>query len=167
MHYLNSNDQFVDEFVARTRKIIAQYEGVQGEHYESTLLANCLLGLLVFPEEKYFSQLRDDLLSAEYLTDLSEAVKRSPRKSLDLRYILRHMRNAAAHGHICFSSASTYTTDTEIKNIVFFDDADWKAKRKLNDYEFCLDIEIKKLRLILADFCDNVLKTENLSGKVK
>lgn len=115
MQYLNNNNQFVEEFIARTRKIIAQYENVQGEHYESTLLANCLLGLLVFPEEKYFSQLRDDLISAESLTDLSKAVKRSPRKSLDLRYILRRMRNAAAHGHIRFSSATAYTTDTEIK----------------------------------------------------
>lgn len=81
--------------------------------------------------------------------------KNKPRS---LRSIFRRMKNAVSHCNIEFES-ETANSD-QIKYICFYDDENYKSKRKLENYEFQLKIDINNLKNILFDFCDNLLVNE-------
>ena len=53
MMYLNGKQGFLEDFFTRTREIIQDYEKSTNHKYETTLLCNCLLGILVFRSRNY------------------------------------------------------------------------------------------------------------------
>ena len=108
------------DFIRRTLEIIDQYaELVRGrvdkdQEYEVTLLMNCLLGLLIYPqqiahhkgwqpwlstaklsyEDSQWGLSREMLRSAGYLNDNQTKIG---YERLTVRNLIRQMRNAAAH----------------------------------------------------------------------
>lgn len=56
-------ENFGRDFIARTLIILNQYETLvmvniaESEQFEVTLLLNCLLGLLVFPKERFYKNI--------------------------------------------------------------------------------------------------------------
>ncbi len=154
-------EEFVKVFFERTKLVLEQYDQmVQNkpecfEAYEITLLCNCLLGLLVFPKEKFYQSINNSMLSEENLYRLRNClVDRNITKS-NLRSILQRMRNAVSHQNVRFVGGS----DGEIHSIAFYDDQNWcKKSDDLSTYEFQLVIEPDVLRPILIEFCENVIE---------
>lgn len=162
MMYLNGNHGFVKNFFERTKKII---ENTSNAEYEVTLLCNCLLGILVFPEQKFYDELDDSLLSDEEFKKLQKGFL--GKKHNTVKKVFKRMRNAVTHCNIKFESATTYSYDEQIKFIYFYDDPDFELKTNLDDYEFQLRIDVDDLKSILFAFCENLLKKEKYTNTEK
>jgi hypothetical protein len=131
------------DFIERTLKIIDQYEElVRGrigpEHeYEVTLLMNCLLGLLIYPQQLADQQqwrggrwLTKDLvkdvgyewgLQTDYIRSAGYKHDGTPVSvgELTLRNLVRQMRNAAAHA--CFKVTEGGVNSGQICEVEFQD----------------------------------------------
>lgn len=114
--------EFEMSFIARTFALLEQYKThvmtkvAPEEQYATTLLINCLLGLLILPKEHFFQdipalpieELQDwgieESMIIDWGADRDERRKRKsvplwelPRAPQDLREIMRGLRNGAAH----------------------------------------------------------------------
>lgn len=114
---------FERDFIIRTLKIISQYEQYvlpkPEEHYEVTLLINCLLGLLVLPNELCLEDIPDVPIKQLYGWGLKEEYIQNcrparPKDGLTLKDVILHMRNSVAHGQ--FKSSGQ---EKEIKQLEF------------------------------------------------
>lgn len=112
------------DFVKRTLALIDQYEFIKeefpfGEQYSHTLLTNCLLGLIVLPKERAFTNIPKTRL--EFVRSLRVwGIKKSTFNPhiRDTKELFHRLRNAVAHFGIEFIS------DTEeylIDRIKFID----------------------------------------------
>lgn len=167
MEYLNNDEKFIKEFFERTKTIISQYSEIpnlQDEKYDVTLFCNCLIGLFIFPEQKYYDNITNDILETKKITVLKNAIKRQDGQNYDLRLIFSRMRNAVAHGHIKFPK-SNIKNDRKIHSIIFYDDKDKEKQKLYNDkelenFEFRLEIDVEDLKEIIEEFCDNFFEKE-------
>ena len=109
------DEEFVADFVRRTKENIKC-----GCHpYEITQRINSLVGLLILPKERYYDHIDDSMISPKLLAALMQGIKIPNNVSkLDLKSIVRRMRNAIAHFHIkCKADKYTHLID----HIVFED----------------------------------------------
>ena len=164
MEYANGDNGFISEFFERTLKIIKQYDEFgfsPKDNYNATLLCNCLMGILVYPEQEYYKKIDETFLTDAAKLLLDNSVKKLGVKKRadenDIQYIFRRMRNAVSHRHVKFPK-SNIKTDTTIKSICFYDDVDYENKKNLEDYEFKMEIQIDDLKDILIEFCNNAMK---------
>ena len=131
-------DQFVQELIERTIKIIEDYEQTQpiwtNQAYEHTLLINCLLTLSVFVFEeikesenkKFFSQKLKDI-------DLTEQNKLS--KNLLEQYVgsfLQDFRDAVAHKNIVPLNENWLMSWIK----VFYKDRSWKEVKESSEFKY-------------------------------
>lgn len=125
---------------------------------EITLLCNCLTGLLVFPEQKFYDEMQTIYLTDENYEKLKSGLigKEQP---CEVKEIFRRMRNAVSHCNIKFESETAYKNDTQIKYVLFYDDKNCK-KRKIENFEYQLKIDITDLKDILMNFCNELLKSK-------
>ena len=94
------------DFIDRTKKIIKQYDNLvvpkEEEKYEVTLLLNCMVGLLILPQQNWFNNLPTDLITNKsWGIDEAEikVIKDRELKDEDktVANIARHLRNSIAH----------------------------------------------------------------------
>lgn len=93
------NQEF--DFVNRTKAIIEQYDKLElskAEKFEVTLLLNCLVGLLILPQQHWFDNLPTDLISQKEWgineKDVSFIKEGEPK---NVKNIARHLRNSISH----------------------------------------------------------------------
>lgn len=89
------------DFIDRTIKIIKQYDTFQiavNEKYNVTLLLNCMVGLLILPQQHWFGFLPKDLISEKEWGIKPEHIsfikKGETKNVIDFT---RHLRNSIAH----------------------------------------------------------------------
>ena len=164
MEYANGDKGFINEFFERTLKIINQYDEIgfsPKDNYNATLLCNCLMGILVYPEQEYYKEIDETFLSDATKQTLDNSVKKSGVKKRadenELQYIFRRMRNAVSHRHVKFPK-SNIKNDNAIKSICLYDDEKYDKKQNLEDYEFKIEIQVADLKEILIEFCNNAIK---------
>lgn len=103
-------DELVEEFARRTRKNLAtlrqlQNENPQAEIYEVTQLVNSMLGLLVFPQQKFM-----DAIPEIPLDELAKKGWPIPKivgkynQARNLKELVRYLRNAIAHLNLEFTN---------------------------------------------------------------
>ena len=96
-HYLNQ--EF--DFITRTKKIIEQYDSFkidEKDKFEVTLLLNCLIGLLILPQQYWYDSLPTDIISQKEWGINSEhisSIKKGETKNV--KDVARHLRNSIAH----------------------------------------------------------------------
>lgn len=103
------NDKFDIQFIERTQKLIRGYKG----KYKTTLLVNCLLGLVILPSEFYSRKgktfFNKDLSELDDLQDLLTNITFNPTKWKKVKYIedkknlrnlIKKVRNGISHQHI-------------------------------------------------------------------
>ena len=103
MYYQN----LIHDFAERTRANLDTLRRLQSEGptYEVTQLINSLLGLLVFPEEKFFKDIPETPLSELEAEDWPiPKVSGNFEQARHLRELARYLRNAVAHCNVKFTS---------------------------------------------------------------
>lgn len=135
----------VFDFARRTKKnlefvesyVHSQPPGSNPEVYEVTQLINSLLGLLVFPREKFYTNKKLDIplsqLQVEGWPDIK--VIEGKLKEDTLQELLRYLRNGVSHFNIEF----TMNHDGNLSGIRVWNIpehskiCDWKAELKLEE----------------------------------
>lgn len=142
----------VHDFAKRTKVNLSQIDRsrINGEEvYEVTQLINSLLGLIVFPKEKYYLNIPE--------TSLDELVENGwPRiqvvggfqPAANLRMQMRYLRNAVAHFNLDFiPDASNDIAGIRVWNIKD-KEMNWQAEIPLTDLRLLVD---KFINLILSE----------------
>jgi hypothetical protein len=138
------------DFVERTKEIIKQYDNnlaiPEGkEKYEVTLFLNCMVGLLILPQQEWFNSLPTDFITKkDWGIDEKEIIV---IKNWDLNdedktvaNIARHLRNSIAHYRfIAFKDENGDIGDVKI--------TDYKGKEeKEEEKTFEAKISVESLR---------------------
>ncbi|MDR0834651.1 MAG: hypothetical protein LBN93_10805 [Candidatus Symbiothrix sp.] len=87
------------DFVCRTRTIIEQYDRLQideKEKFEVTLFINCLVGLLIIPQQHWYDNLPTEIISQEKWGISPNDIKKN-NKDNTVNEVARHLRNSVAH----------------------------------------------------------------------
>ncbi|MHC0064845.1 HEPN family nuclease [Nostoc sp. UIC 10890] len=107
---------FERNFIARTLEIVEQYEKYimesvsETQQFEVTLLINCLLGLLVLPQERCYKSIPakpiDELeewgLSSDFIQNWGKHPSDfKPEEHCTLMEFVYRLRNAVAHTRVC------------------------------------------------------------------
>ncbi len=116
-HYIKQEYDFIN----RTKKIIEQYDKMElpkEEKFEVTLLLNCLVGLLILPQQYWFKSLPTSIIT-QMEWGISEEqicfIKNGEQKNV--KNIARHLRNSIAH----YKFKHFGSESTEISSIKFVD----------------------------------------------
>jgi hypothetical protein len=137
------------DFIERTIAI------VRGNHQgkETTLLINCMLGMLVFIEEKYPERIQ----SAEYTTwgiskgSVTLCKDKGGNNSSDIKDVVRHLRNSVSHGYFEVENIGK----NEITHIEFKDCPRGNTKKPEN---FEASISVDELEPFLLKFSESILE---------
>lgn len=129
----------IRDFAQRTRINLA--------HNEVTQLVNSLLGLLVFPKERYYYSIPEIPLSTlEELGFPTIKVIGNFQPAMNLRELVSYLRNAIAHFNISFlTDRDNQISGVEVWNIRG-GKTNWKA-----------EIQLDELRIIVDKFIDLLL----------
>ena len=144
-------DHLMLDFARRTQKnleFVEQYVAAHAsepdvELYEVTQLINSLLGLLVFPQQSFYSKIPpislDDLRAAGW----PEIKMAGQLRNNDLLGLLSYLRNAVTHCNIEFETRDGRVCGVRLWNVPFefsrcnreiqFSEADWKASLSIED----------------------------------
>jgi hypothetical protein len=110
------------DFVQRTLNLISQYESTlhkyeYKEQYNYTLLINCLLGLVVLPNERSLSYLPGDLLDKKMRAEMGIEYSIINPEYNTLRKLIIGLRHSISHFNI--NVISDLDDAFEIDRIVF------------------------------------------------
>jgi hypothetical protein len=145
----------IKEFAIRTKENLIIIEKLANNNdlgvnaYEVTQLINSMLGLLVFPKEKYIKAIPEILLS-----DLVKAgwaipeVKGSFPQAKNLRELIRYMRNTIAHFNLDF-----IYSENSISGLAL-----WNCRRDLKTWQ--VEMGLEQLKDIAFRFIDLLVKQE-------
>ncbi len=137
MEYQN----LIEDFARRTRDNLRQLQALKSsgaDVYEVTALVNSMLGLLVFPQQRYV-----DSIPETPIEELSRqgwpipAVVGSFPQVSNLRQLVRHLRNAISHFNVEFFSDGAgqiaglvvWNVDPRSKRTT------WKARLSVSDLD--------------------------------
>ena len=150
----------VKDFVARTKKNLETLRRLQEENpgleiYEFTQLVNSLLGLLVFPQQRYVNKIPAIPLSKLFAKGwpIPQVVGDFPQAK-DLNQLVRYLRNAIAHFNIEF----TVDEHSQLNGLKIWNEnhgtTTWKAQLSLAEIE---ELTYRFIELILeSDTGSNV-----------
>ena len=147
------------DFIKRTKRIIEQYEQLvmpivpKIEQYETTLFLNCLVGLLIIPEQKWFENLPETVVT-EIEWGISPAIisiitdSKGIQEDKTVKNVAKHLRNSIAHNNFNVLKADVIT-DIRFK--------DYKDKRKTLQ-TFSAIISVKEITKFVQKFAEEALK---------
>lgn len=117
-----SNFDLEDEFIARTQKNLIAIECLKEkgvEVYEVTQLLNSMLGLLIFPRERFYKKIQpkswDEMVEEGWPLPSGDNAHVS-----DLEELIRHMRNAVAHCKFNLTTDHDEISSIEFRDIPSF-----------------------------------------------
>lgn len=129
-NYKNIEHDFVD----RTVKLLSQYESIMHKYpfpdqFNYTLLINCLLGVIVMPNEKVFSHIPNHRISNQLKQDMGLIETKIHPRYTYLRTFIEALRHSIAH----FSIDIISNDDNElIDRIVFKESEDYGGEVIVN-----------------------------------
>ena len=161
----NSNQYFVKEFTKRTLHILTEYKG----KYDVTMMVNSAVGLLVIPKEVYFEHMKfpDSVVSEDFLNQLQRCIQVNlydGRQNTDnsLHTIIRHLRNAVAHGRMTIHIKDTniHSQMADIESIEFYDKGttiEKKTGKKINiEFKIIITVDLfRQLLIAIAQYVTN------------
>jgi HEPN pEK499 p136 len=150
---MNYHEAVIIDFARRTRANLEFIEAAKGRGenvFEVTQLANSLLGLLVFPQQRYMSSIPDTPLSdlvSQGWPKIRTTAGALPEENL--QQLLRMLRNSIAHCNVEFiSETEGQITGIKVWNINNSGKKTWQAELSLDDLR---TIVLKFIELIESD----------------
>ena len=123
--------------------------------FEVTELINSMVGLLIIPKEQYLSQVTNNLIDQGLLNKMIQCIRKDDYSDSTLKGIVKHMRNAVAHGRIEFCAEKPPLNEAPliIHSVIFKDQDDIKRPSKYFEIEINADL----LEEFLFAFADGIL----------
>ena len=145
------------DFVERTKHILNHYEQINlkeinDEKYEITLFMNCLMGLVVFPQQIWFDNVPEDSLEKNWYIK-NEHIKDISGDKRTLKNFARHIRNSVAHGNFYPLSADKGKTK-KITHLRFLDYSDDSKTTITLDAK----IPVQTMKKFTLKFADTMLE---------
>ena len=137
------------DFINRTKTIIEQYEKFQiaeKEKFEITLFLNCLVGLLILPQQHWFDSLPTELISQKEW-GINQNHISNIKETKNVKDIARHLRNSIAH----YEFTAFSNTLNKISSIQF------KDKDKSGSLTFEAEIPLPNLRQFTTKLTDTLI----------
>lgn len=149
-----SETKFVREYIDRTKWNYDLMKRLNGS-FEVTELINSMVGLLIIPKEQYLSQVTNNLIDQGLLNKMIHCIQKDDYSDSTLRGIVKHMRNAVAHGRIEFRAEKPPLNEASliIHSVIFKDQDDIKRPSKYFEIEINADL----LEEFLFAFADGIL----------
>ncbi|MGM5631322.1 HEPN family nuclease [Apibacter raozihei] len=142
------------DFITRTRKILEQYNSLNlgNEKYEITLFMNCLVGLLIIPQQHWYDKLPTNSIERKDWGIAKEDIIKIAKEDYSVKNVARHLRNSISHYHLkaCESKG-------EISSFIFKDF--FNKKLTLNTKEISIE-KLKKFVFTLCDYMLNEMENE-------
>jgi hypothetical protein len=151
------------DFIKRTKSIIEQYDKFvmpkvgKKEQFEVTLFINCFVGLLIVPQQNWFDDIPEELISSDEWGIEPECIPVIKDKSghhdeeKNIKNIARHLRNSIAHYH--FKGLTLEHENNQITNIEF---KDFTNNKTCKTFEAI--IPVTALKKFINKFIDTLLK---------
>lgn len=144
--YEEVDGSIVQDFAKRTLANLKFIEAAKNEQeadvFEVTQLVNSLLGLLVFPKEEFWNQIKDQSLdnipgAKELKGHITSTYKKNDGEEDEgtshLKPFIRHLRNGVSHFRVAFKDNEQH----EITGLVIRDEYKYGSK----NYEWQVTIE--------------------------
>lgn len=149
-----SETKFVREYIDRTKWNYDLMKRLNGS-FEVTELINSMVGLLIIPKEQYLSQVTNNLIDQGLLNKMIQCIRKDDYSDSTLKGIVKHMRNAVAHGRIEFCAEKPPLNEAPliIHSVIFKDQDDIKRPSKYFEIEINADL----LEEFLFAFADGIL----------
>ena len=143
---------FVRDYVLRTKE---NYLRLERGPYEVTQLINSAIGLLIIPQQKFYNEIADNMVSEELLNKIiSCSHDNTYQKPLDLSQIARHLRNSIAHARIEFvAEKSPMRGNPPIIHAIKFRDENDRTKETIT-----IELTIELLKEFFFAFADAASK---------
>ena len=142
------------DFVIRTKFILKQYEEIEvkepNEKYEDTLFINCLLGLLILPQQHWFDNLPTQSLDKDWGITSSDITLINSKKNI--ANISRHLRNSISH----YRFTVLPDKSGNIEKIEFIDFYEKKDKKKIETFK--ATISLKKMKIFAEKFSNYLIE---------
>lgn len=136
----------VCDFAKRT---LANHKSYYGK-YEVTNLINSSLGLFVFPEQKFFNEISDELISAELFNELKRNIESNYNEPINFKNICNHIRNGISHFRLEIKANNC----SEITEVIIKD----KSNKDGILRSFKITFSIKLLERFFLEFSDVIIK---------
>jgi HEPN pEK499 p136 len=166
MNYSN----VVRDFALRTRKNLAAIDALvaaNGEAFEVTQLINSMLGLLVFPQQKYVDSIpKTTLAELEQKGWPIPKIRGEFEQVQDLNQLIRYLRNAVAHFNIQFiDDGRGNIAVLRVWNMAPVKERDGRIRRDANrrtveQKNWEAELGVSELRGIADRFIDLLLEQE-------
>ena len=146
------------DFVDRTSKILSQYDDYFkdkdiSKKFEVTLMINSFVGLLILPQQEWFDQLPEELISmGEWGIDVKHIgfIRNKNDNKKSVKAVATHLRNSVVHyNFIAFENKKD-----EISQIQFLDYTDKSKSTKT----FEATVPVANLRRFLDKFSQTMIE---------
>ena len=155
--------EFVKDIARRTNENLKNYHGT----YDVTQLINSAIGLLIIPHEKYYARIDNSFISSQMLSDMRKSIRQNtyPEEAdnIELRDMVKHLRNGIAHSRIYFNSNNGKLCDIQIldhrKSYTRMDKKTGKnTVIPAADFEIVLSVTI--LRQFMVEFSEAIISKD-------
>lgn len=149
-----SETEYVREYIDRTKWNYNFIKRVS-DSFEVTQLINSMVGLLIIPRERYLDQITDNLIDQGLLAKMIRCIQKDDYSDSTLKAIVKHMRNAVAHGRMEFHAEKPPLNGASliIHSVIFRDQHDPKRPSKY----FKMEVKVDLLEEFLFAFADGIL----------
>jgi len=145
------------DFILRTKLILEQYDKIdfsllKEEKFEITLCMNCLLGLVVLPQQVWFSSVPNCELNNDWFIKQTH-IKYIEGSQYRINEIVRHIRNSVSHGNVIPISKDKGINKmiTHLKFSDYFED-------KTTNPTFEAEIPVDTLKKFALKFAETMLE---------
>ena len=151
------------DFINRTKLILQQYDNfttIEEDSYEITLCLNCLMGLIVFPQQVWNGLVPDGFLNDEWFINKEyilnmEGIECGNALEYKIADFVRHIRNSISHGYTRPISLSG-VSNNQITHLNF---KDYNPRNR--DLIFEAQIPVESLRKFAIKFADTMVSRKN------
>lgn len=140
------------DFIKRTLIIISQYDELdlpKNKKFEVTLLLNCLVGLIILPQQEWYNKLPDEIIDSRKWgigVEHISFIKKGENKSV--KNVVKHIRNSVSHyNYRAFSNSKNKISELKFSDFTY---------DKIKTFES--NIPLKKFRKFVDEFSKYVLK---------
>ena len=142
-------EEFVKDFAERTvenLEIVENNVEKNNDGYEVTQLINSMIGLLIFPQQKYYEEFPEKYPNDDIKKMFAKSSEYKNEQE-NFKTMVRHLRNAVSHNNI---EVIPYGTQEHIKRFEFVD------KNPKGDVTAKITLTVEEIKILLKAMLEEI-----------